>query len=250
MIISSLTSVKVFDIGIVPGFQIALITAEGTVPTSGWTHPRLVPFVAGSRPSDQIFDIDFVADEPSGMVLDVILPVSAQVVIRLPDGTKGVRVHAKAGFLEDVFKTHSHSYYPSYLSILNPASSGNIALMQSASVIYRQELTHYEDSHQPTGTIHWKNDGPFGTPNPHAEMKKLVHILTLTINGPDEGTIRKCVSDALAQGLLTALIAAFLTAGIGAVQAFVATVTGSLTACIGGGTIRFDDDSHWEYWDL
>ena len=114
MKIASVSSVQAFDTGIIPGYRFAIINAEGTVPTSGWTHPRLVPFITWREPmpTDQIFDLDFVADEPSGMVLQVDLPVAAQIAVRLPDGTKGVRVHSAGGFIEEMFKSHTHPYVP------------------------------------------------------------------------------------------------------------------------------------------
>ncbi len=65
-------------------------------------------------------------------------------------------------------------------------------------MVVRQNLASYDDSIQPTGTIHWKNDGPFGTPAPHVEMKKLHHDLVLTVEGPDEDRIRDCIRKAAA----------------------------------------------------
>lgn len=241
MKISSVTSVKVLDIGIVPGFQIAIIIAEGTVSTSGWTHPRLVPCMSFRELEDDIFDIEFVADEPSGMVLQVIRPVTAEITLRLPEWAKRIRVHGQSGFIEEVFKAKGGDYGHYAPSLV----AGADAL---TPVIFKRNIASYEDSHQPTGTVHWKNDGPFGLSIPHPEMKKLVHNLSLIIEGPDEEKIRKCVNDALSQGVFAGIIAAFVTGGIGVIEAFLATVTASLTACIGGGTVKFADDSHWEYW--
>jgi hypothetical protein len=81
-----------------------------------------------------------------------------------------------------------------------------------------------------------------------AKMKKLVHNLTLTVEGPDEGQIRQCVSQAAAVGLIVAIAAAYATGGLGLSAAISAFLT-ALLNCLGATyTARVDDRSHWEEW--
>lgn len=82
------------------------IAARGTVPTAGWTNPRLEPFIFIQPPPDGIYEFEFVADPPEGPVSQVITPVEAVYVWEnIPDGLKGVRVHAaqnsKTALLDD-----------------------------------------------------------------------------------------------------------------------------------------------------
>ncbi len=71
------------------------ITAHGTVPTGGWTDPELIPYVYVQAPPDGIYDFDFVAQKPDGIVAQVITPIVANHTLReVPENLKGVRVHA------------------------------------------------------------------------------------------------------------------------------------------------------------
>ena len=70
------------------------ITALGTVPTPGWKDGELIPHVYIQPPPDGIYGYDFVAVPPDQLVPQVITPIVANKVEPLPDGLKGVRVHA------------------------------------------------------------------------------------------------------------------------------------------------------------
>jgi hypothetical protein len=71
------------------------ITAAGTVPTGDWSNPALQPRIHIQPPPDGIHDFDFVADRPAGPVPQVISPIQATYTWEeLPEGVKGVRVHA------------------------------------------------------------------------------------------------------------------------------------------------------------
>lgn len=71
------------------------ISASGTVPTGGWSSPRLVPYIYIQPPPDGIFDFDFVADPPEGIVTQVISPIDAVYVWKdFPERLRGVRIHA------------------------------------------------------------------------------------------------------------------------------------------------------------
>jgi hypothetical protein len=84
------------------------ITADGKVPTSGWTNPELSLWFYVVPPSDGIQDFDFVAQPPSGIILPVVTPISAFAVIpRDPrhywgkgKPLKGIRIHARENSVE------------------------------------------------------------------------------------------------------------------------------------------------------
>jgi len=70
------------------------ICAVGTVPTAGWTKPTLRPLVYVHAPTDGIYDFDFEATPPSGIVIQRLSIVRAfKVWPNAPKGVKGVRIH-------------------------------------------------------------------------------------------------------------------------------------------------------------
>jgi hypothetical protein len=79
------------------------LCARGTVPTGGWTHPTLTPRVYVQAPPDGIWDFDFKAVPPAGIVPQMLTQVRGQLVwngyykglkgVRVYKGLKGVRVH-------------------------------------------------------------------------------------------------------------------------------------------------------------
>lgn len=219
------------------------ITALGEVATTGWTHPRLAPVFYVAPPADGIWDFEFQADPPIGPVAPVLRPVTALYLGSAPDWCKGVRVHAAVNAIDALADRHKEL---ETASAPGPAAGGPAA---AGRVVVTQTLAAYEDSIQPTGTIHWKNDGPFGTPVPHVEMKKLSHRLVLTVEGPDEDRIRDCIRQAGAAGLIAAIVAA--ATGGAALPAAIAAVLAALEQCLGEGfSARVDDQSHWIYWDV
>jgi hypothetical protein len=75
------------------------IYVQGTAATSGWSSPRLRPFVYVQPPPDGIWDFDFVAEPPTGITLPVLTPIQAQ--INWPDAKiNGVRIHAVSNYVE------------------------------------------------------------------------------------------------------------------------------------------------------
>lgn len=108
--------------------------------------------------------------------------------------------------------------------------------------VLQDVIARYEDSHQPTGETKFD-------PWPHMKMKKLVHELRLTIDGPDAAKARSCVDQAAAAGLIAGVGAAFLGAGLGATSIAWQAALAALTTCLGDGfSARIDDNSHWEEW--
>ena len=79
-------------------------------------------------------------------------------------------------------------------------------------------------------------------------MKKLVHDLWLTVEGPSETEINSCFHKALAIGLVAAIIAAYATGGA-ALHAAVSAFLSYLKGCLGDKySARVDDNSHWDEW--
>ena len=71
------------------------ISASGTVPTAGWSDPQLKPHIHIQAPPDGIYGFDFVADPPEGVAAQVISAIEVtDVWENLPEGVKGVRIHA------------------------------------------------------------------------------------------------------------------------------------------------------------
>ena len=118
------------------------------------------------------------------------------------------------------------------------------------AVLYDHRVASFDDSIQPTGTIHWgKSGGLIPVPIPHVEMKKLHHELHLVINGPNGADVSNCVQNAAVVGLLTAVVVAYATGGA-ATAAAEAAFTGALEGCLGAHfSATFQDHSHWITWD-
>lgn len=49
-----------------------VIGALGTVPTSGWSDARLVPRMYVTPPPDGLWDFDFIAGAPTGIIYNLI----------------------------------------------------------------------------------------------------------------------------------------------------------------------------------
>lgn len=212
------------------------VGAHGEVPSSGWSHACLAPRFYVTPPADGIWDFDFLAAEPAEMAAQVVLPIAASYEGRGPGWIRGVRVHAATNDL--VVQAFAGG---------KVAAAGTFALAKQGVALVEQTIAIYDDSFQPTGTIHWSGGFP---PIPHVEMKKLRHELTLIVEGPDEGKIRHCIDTSLAAGAVAALIAAFATGGWAAAEAFAATALSTLEACLGGSfTVKLNDRSHWITWD-
>jgi len=114
------------------------------------------------------------------------------------------------------------------------------------TLLYDSIVARFDDSIQPTGTIHWSGGFP---PVPHVEMKKLSHELHLVIEGPDGSDVTRCVTNAAIMGGLAAVVAAYCTGGA-ALPAAEAAFTSVLAQCLGDSfNVKFDDHSNWVFWD-
>ena len=59
------------------GHKRIYLTAQGTVPTSGWSSPWLSPRYTAVIPADGVWEFDFLASQSNGMVLQVVTPIAA-----------------------------------------------------------------------------------------------------------------------------------------------------------------------------
>ncbi len=90
--IYSITSVKA-DVGkSLPPTLILYV--EGVASTSGWTNPSLSKHIYTHPPEDGMQGYTFVADKPSGHVLQVLTPIEVDHAEPLEDWVKGVHVDA------------------------------------------------------------------------------------------------------------------------------------------------------------
>jgi hypothetical protein len=72
-----------------------IIVATGEVVSSGWRNARL-ELREGELSPDGILDLDFLADAPNGVTLQVIQPVAAQFDWDNSQGRlRGVKIHAR-----------------------------------------------------------------------------------------------------------------------------------------------------------
>jgi hypothetical protein len=241
-----INDVSVYSIDSSPDHDKICVSVAGNVPTSGWTSARLSPWVYFVENGDGYWDMDLIITPPYGIVLEVVLPFSAQGIFYKPKGFKGVRIHTQ----------DNSSIVEKELSTGN---SGPVKLFDTPQPIYlvgktivSQQIAQYDDSFQPTGTIHWKNDGPFGLPNPHVEMKKLSHSIVITVEGIDEESIRSCLNKAFTNAALASILAAFISGGMAAASAFLSVGIQSLKDCLSDNAldVKITDDSHWVYWDV
>jgi hypothetical protein len=80
-------------VGIPENLAAISVSAIGKVPTTGWTHPDLAPWMYITPPKDGILDLDFVASPPTGIVLQVLTRISITKAFPIPKWVLGVRVH-------------------------------------------------------------------------------------------------------------------------------------------------------------
>jgi hypothetical protein len=79
---------------------ILVIACKGNVPTDGWSNGQLIPYIYIAPPADGIYEFDFVADEPTGFVPQVITEIAAAPFEweGFPETLKGVKVYASTNY--------------------------------------------------------------------------------------------------------------------------------------------------------
>ncbi len=79
-----------------------VVNAKGKVGTPGWTNPTLTRLVYVTEPADGIQDYEFHATPPTGMVPEVVTPISAADRWHDPaKWVKGVRVKSATNSIEE-----------------------------------------------------------------------------------------------------------------------------------------------------
>ena len=76
------------------------VSANGWVPTTGWFRPELSPWMYIKPPDDGILDLDFVAEAPSGIVLQVFSKIAIAKSFSIPSWVRGVRIHTSTNKVE------------------------------------------------------------------------------------------------------------------------------------------------------
>ncbi|TIS45801.1 hypothetical protein [Mesorhizobium sp.] len=76
------------------------VSARGTVPTTGWSGPDLAPWAYIMQPKDGFLDLDFVATQPTGIVAQLVCPISVTKAFPVPAWVVGVRVHSSTNTME------------------------------------------------------------------------------------------------------------------------------------------------------
>lgn len=72
------------------------INTEGNTRTGGWSNPQLVSYKYVAPPADGIYEFDFKAQPPAGIVTQVITPIETSYILDpLPDDLKGIRIYAE-----------------------------------------------------------------------------------------------------------------------------------------------------------
>lgn len=79
------------------------IEVHGEVPTGGWKEPRLIQRIYVRPPADGIWEYDFFAVKPGGIVTQAITPISAKDVWENPPRSlKGIRVYGVGEGVKEV----------------------------------------------------------------------------------------------------------------------------------------------------
>lgn len=70
------------------------LQVRGSVNTTAWTQPTLVPCSYTNRPDDGILDLDFQATAPTGRPHQTIETLFGLLLMVIPRWVAGVRVHS------------------------------------------------------------------------------------------------------------------------------------------------------------
>lgn len=105
----SVLEISAIHLALLESFPAKLqITVAGTVPSPGWSNPQLVPYTYVQAPPDGIYDFDFVATPPQGIVTKVVTPIRVRTTVPAT-GVKGVRIHAALNVKEALIERGEES---------------------------------------------------------------------------------------------------------------------------------------------
>lgn len=224
------------------GPRLLAILPTGEVTTSGWSFPRLIPSLSADAPKNGIWDFDFAADPPYGVVLEKSLTITTDWLGPFPEWCRGVRVRAEEN---DVCAglEHDHEGRLSQAVIAPANLDGESQEPRSDHAICRRTLCEYQDGFRPTGSILPSSSSDESC---RVGMKKLHHRLVLIAEGPDREHIRR----GLGQIGASSLMATAASTGAGALQIAAPTILSRLLRHLGDGyAARIEQQSHWIYWD-
>jgi len=86
------------------------IDANGKTRSAGWSGPKLSAVVYVQTPPDGIYDLNFIAEPPSGVSAQALTPISVHDVLgKMPKGFRGVCVHARSNEKEAILKGPNNS---------------------------------------------------------------------------------------------------------------------------------------------
>lgn len=72
-----------------------IISADGIVNSGGWKNGQLVPFIYIAPPVNGIYEFDFIADRPTGMVTQALTPIKAEFTWEdFPLELNGVKIYS------------------------------------------------------------------------------------------------------------------------------------------------------------
>ena len=78
------------------------VTANGEVPTGGWTGAALRRRTYVTAPADSIWEYDFFATPPAGMATQVITAISAEDMwADFPQSIIGIRVYGEGSGIKE-----------------------------------------------------------------------------------------------------------------------------------------------------
>lgn len=81
------------------------IDARGKTWSAGWSAPQLSAVMFIEDPPDGIYDFNFIAEPPSSASARVFTPISVHDVLgKMPNGFRGVRVHATSNTEEAILE--------------------------------------------------------------------------------------------------------------------------------------------------
>ena len=112
------------------------------------------------------------------------------------------------------------------------------------AVVLNEKVGRWEHSHQ----VHSVNVKSWKLVT---TMKKRNDEIFVTIDGPDEAKARECFNTALHAGLIAAIAAAYVGAGLGAAEVGFAAAKAMMVACLGDAySVALREEGQWEYWEL
>ena len=206
-----------------------VVAARGTTSTALWSSPALVPHHDPNLPTNGVWQFDFVADPPPGFAFPVQVPIAAAGSFTTPTWQPPVTK-------VQVLATHGSIT----VDIIEKPLIDQASLIPSGNppVVWSEEITSFDDSFQPTG--HCKGF--------HLRMKKLHHVLTLVVTGPDKNKIIACVQQVAAAGLIAA-VASLYASGGAALSIDITALLDALKDCLGDlYSPNVVDSSYWEYY--